>query len=267
MLYHNLPEKLREELDNPKRRSSIQWVAFNTASDSFQTYPTVLDTTYRAMNTVLERGIGFSFLTKGWIPNRFIALFAEWPQLIKARIGLVSTSQRYRELFEPYAATVAARLENIDRLEGAGIEAEVRIDPIIPFYTDDEVSIRTLYEALVERGIQTVTLSYLHLRPAILYQLQRELPRTEFNVIRSCFKTQPWTVVGTSSRTKLIPSPLREKGYERFIRLAEEFGISASICACKNPDIPAHRCTTGIAINNVWSAPREVGKQLTLFPC
>jgi DNA repair photolyase len=117
-LYHNLPEKLARELDNPRRRSI----------------------TYATMKVLLERGIGFSFLTKGWIPDRFIKLFSSHPGLITARIGLVSLSQRYRDLFEPNAATPAERLENIERLKKEGMEVEVRIDPIIPFYTDDELS-------------------------------------------------------------------------------------------------------------------------------
>jgi hypothetical protein len=59
-------------LDSPRRRSVIDRVVFNTASDSFQTHPAILDITYDTMTVLLERGIGFSFLTKGWIPDRFI---------------------------------------------------------------------------------------------------------------------------------------------------------------------------------------------------
>lgn len=263
-LYHNLPEKLTRELDSPRRRSAVEWVVFNTASDSFQTHPAVLDITYSTMKALLERGIGFSFLTKGWIPNRFIKLFSSHPGLVNARIGLVSLSQRYRDLFEPNAATPAERLQNIERLKKEGMEVEVRIDPIIPFYTDDEGSIRRLYEALGERGIKRVSISYLHLRPAILDQLQRELPPTEFNLLRSCFESQSWSVVGASTQSKLIPPLLRERGYRRFKALAEDFGIKPFICACKNPDMPAHQCSTALRKRQDQRKQRE---QLSLFAC
>ncbi len=266
-LFRNLAQKLADELDNPGRRSVIHWVVFNTASDSFQTHPRILDTTYRTMKVLLDREIGLSFLTKGWIPGRFIELFSDYPNLVSARIGLVSVSQRYRDLFEPHAATLAERLDSIHRLKEAGIEVEVRIDPVIPFYTDSEASIRGLYEALAARGITTVTLSYLHLRPAILDQLQRELPPTEFNILRTCFETQPWTVVGTSTRSKLIPAPLREKGYRRFMELSREFGITPLICSCKNPDLPAHRCPAGMRGESAGKHPGERRSQLSLFPC
>jgi DNA repair photolyase len=266
-LYRNLPDKLAKELDNPRRRSVIHWVLFNTASDSFQTHPLVLDIAYRTMKVLLERGIGLSFLTKGWIPDRFIRLFSDYPGLIHSRIGLVSVCPRYRDLFEPSAATAGERLQNIDRLKEAGIGVEVRIDPIIPFYTDDEVSIKRLYEALAERDIKMVSLSYLHLRPAILDQLQRELPSTEFNVLRSCFESQSWSVVGTSTRSKLIPLPLRQKGYRRFMGFSKEFGITSLVCSCKNPDISSHQCSTGIGIKKISKGDGEKSRQLTLFSC
>ena len=48
-VYRNLPEKLAAELDNPRRRSAVDWVMFNTASDSFQRHPAILETTFETM--------------------------------------------------------------------------------------------------------------------------------------------------------------------------------------------------------------------------
>jgi DNA repair photolyase len=266
-LYRNLPAKLIAELDNPRRRARVRWVAFNTASDSFQTDPAILNIAYRTMEVLLKRGVGVSFLTKGRIPGRFIRLFACYPEMITARIGLVSLSQRYCELFEPHAARPAERLQNIDRLQGAGIEPEIRIDPIIPFYTDDEDSIRRLFDALASKDVRSITLSYLHLRPAILDQLVRELPGTESCVLRSCYETQPWTSVGTTSRSKLIPLPLRKRGYMRFSELSRQYGLKTLICACKNPDMAGDLCPTGIPAGSLKVETGDVKEQLSLFAC
>jgi DNA repair photolyase len=263
-LYRNLPGKLAEELDNPRRRLPIPWIAFNTASDSFQTHPRILETAYRAMKVLLDREIGFSFLTKGWIPDRFIDLFSGRQHLILSRIGLVSTSSRYQLLFEPFAASVEERLHNIERLKGIGVNMEIRIDPIIPFYTDDDTWIRNLLKTLAARGIKTISLSYLHMRPAIMNQLRRELPPTEYNLLRSCFHTQPWSIVGTSTKSKLIPRNLREKGYRRFTQIAEEFGMRCLICSCKNPDLPGQWCTHSFSPSK---RGQEQKRQLSLFSC
>lgn len=242
-LYENLPEKLAAELDNPRRRKKISRVLFNTASDSFQSHPDILDVTYGAMAALLKRQVGISFLTKGWIPDRFVALFEKKTDLVSARIGLVSTDETYRGRFEPGAATATERLDNIERFKTIGVSVDARIDPIIPFYTDDEASIRDLYENLAKRGITSVSLSYLHLRPAIADQLRRELPRTEFRLLEGCFMAQDWKTVGTSTRSKLIPLPVRKKGYARFEMLAKQYGIRPIICRCKNPDMNANICS------------------------
>lgn len=265
-LYANLPEKVASELDSPRRRSRVRAVFFNTASDSFQSHPRVLETTYRTMKVLLEREVGFSFLTKGWVPDRFVRLFALSPGLVKARVGLVSMSQRYVDLFEPHAASAQDRVENIRRLGKAGVPVEVRIDPIIPFYTDDARSITALYETLAESGITEVSLSYLHLRPRILDQLVMELPPTQSKVLRSCFETRSWSPLGTSTQSKLIPLALRERGYRRFLDMAKQYRIMARICACKNPDMPAARlCSSGVCAG-VRTEGEKRG-QLSLFPC
>ena len=241
-LYSNLPDRLKSELDNPRRRMTVDRVIFNTASDSFQAHPDILDITYQTMKILLERGISLSVLTKGWIPDRFIEMYERFSELITARIGLVSIAPHYRNVFEPGTATVEQRLSNIDQLKEIGVDVSVRIDPIIPFYTDDSDSIRSLFEMLSERQITKVALSYLHLRPAIMTQLEKELPATEYQVLRTCFETRQWTKVGEATRSKLVPQLLRQKGYQRFIEQAQHFGIQTLICSCKNPDMPGDFC-------------------------
>ena len=143
----------------------------------------------------------------------------------------------------------------------------MRIDPIIPFYTDGEGSIRRLFEALAAKGVRSVMLSYLHLRPAILEQLVRELPATESGILRSCYEAQPWRSVGQSSRSKLIPLALRKKGYMRFRGLSKRYGLKTLICACKNPDMPGDLCSTGFPAGSLKGQAREVKAQLSLFAC
>ena len=265
-LYSNLPERLQSELDNPRRRMTVDRVIFNTASDSFQAHPDILEITYQTMEILLERGISLSVLTKGWIPDRFIELFEKTPNRITARIGLVSINPRFRDVFEPGTATVEQRLSNIHRLRSIGIDVSVRIDPIIPFYTDDPDSIDSLFETLSQRQIFQVALSYLHLRPAILRQLEKELPVTAYQVLRTCFVTRRWTRVGEATRSKLVSQSLRQKGYQRFLERAKSFGIKPFICSCKNPDMPGHFCHPRADMcEEAKTTPSQKPHQISLF--
>ena len=261
-LYTNLPNLLEEELS--KKRALPQWVILNTSSDCFQSHPDILNVTYRVIEILLDYGIGISFLTKGTIPLRFFNLFGRSLEKIFVQIGIVSLSESYWERYEPNTPSPEKRMENIQRFKEIGIIPEIRIDPIIPFVTDTEIEIKNLFGRLSEMGIKRVTLSYLHLRPAIERQLMRELSSLHQRLIESCFRTQEWKEVGSSTKTKLLPKAIREKGYKRMKEMAESFGITALICQCKNPDLKGDLCGSGRA-----KAALKKGApiQLPLFRC
>jgi len=261
-LYTNLPDLLKAGLS--RKKTIPPWVILNTSSDCFQTHPDILEVTYEVIRILLNHQIGISFLTKGIIPQRFIQLFEQSPEKILAQIGLVSLSVRYWRGYEPGTPSPEERLVNIQKLKTIGILPEVRIDPIIPFVTDTKSEMVSLFARLKELDIKRVTLSYLHLRPSIHQQLVRELPPLHQRLIESCFRTQDWKAIGSSSRSKLLPPSIRELGYQRIRELADAFGITASICQCKNPDLKGDLCGS----SRVRMTTRK-GKpsQLSLFQC
>ncbi len=261
-LYVNLPDLLKEELS--RKRILPQWVILNTSSDCFQSHPDILNVSYEVIQILLGHGIGISFLTKGFIPHRFFDLFRGAPDKVLAQIGLVSFSERCWKEYEPGTPSPEKRLENIERLRKIGILPEMRMDPIIPFVTDTEVEVVTLFRRLQERGVKRVTLSYLHLRPAIHKQLMKELSPLHRSIIDSCFRTQEWKAIGSSSQTKLLPKTIREKGYRRMREIAEGFGIATSVCQCKNPDLEGDLCSSG-RIRIVLG--KGTPAQLPLFRC
>jgi DNA repair photolyase len=261
-LYTNLPNLLEEEL--LEKRALPQWVILNTSSDCFQSHPDILHVTYRIIEILLDYGIGISFLTKGTISFRFFNLFGRSPRKIFAQIGVVSLSESYWKRYEPNTPSPEKRLENIQGFKEIGIIPEIRIDPTIPFVTDTETEAKRLFGRLSEMGIKKVTLSYLHLRPAIERQLMRELSPLHQRLIESCFRTQEWKTVGSSTKTKLLPKTIREKGYKRMKEIAERFGITAMICQCKNPDLKGDLCGSS-RVKSVLS--KRAPKQLPLFKC
>jgi DNA repair photolyase len=265
-LFINLPESLRRELDSNRRRWLPGMVIFNTATDCFQPHPDILEVTYQTMVILLERGIGISFLTKGFIPPRFFELFKGYRENVQAQIGLVSLSESYWRTYEYGVASPREKMENIERLLGTGIETQVRVDPIIPFVTDTREELETLFTALGQRGIRRASLSYLHLRPAIQRQLSSELPPLHRKLLESCFQNQDWVEVGLSTKTKLLPKNLREKGYGRMKRIAQAHGISAVICRCKNPDLNGEVCVPP-RVRKAISGRVQGREQLILFPC
>ncbi len=261
-LYKNIPDLLRLELFKAKKIP--EWVILNTSSDCFQSHPDILQITYKTMEILFDHDISISFLTKGIIPDHFLNLFSKFSNKLFVQIGIVSLSESYWRRYEPGTPPPEDRLKNIDKLKEIGIIPEIRIDPIIPFVTDTESEIKILFKELTKRDIKNVTLSYLHLRPSIEGQLMRELSPLHQRLLELCFRTQQWKAVGSSTKTKLIPRPIREKGYQRIKEIANEFKINIAICQCKNPDLNANLCGSGKVKALLYK--HSIG-QLPLFRC
>jgi DNA repair photolyase len=241
VLFSNLIKKLKRELS--RKREKVPLVIFNTASDSFQPHPDIIDTSLALFEILLNRAVAISFLTKGVIPRRFYDIARDFPDLVSPRIGIVSLSEAYQRKFEPYAASPGERLKNIEQLQQIGITPSVRIDPVIPFVTDTSIDFETLFRRLSSHGIKQASLSYLHLRPAIHRQFVAELDASTNTLLEGVFSTRPWETIGSSTASKLILKEIRVRGYDRAREAADKFGVSVSVCSCKNPDIPGEICT------------------------
>ena len=241
--YHNLPDLVERELERRSKRGRLPvWVTFSTSSDPFQPFDETLSIAYRVMETLLKRGIGISFLTKGHIPDEFIHLFSRHRSKVRARIGLTSLDERYRDLFEPFSALPLKRMENMAKLKEVGIDVALRMDPLIPGVTDRVEVVEGLLGEVSRIGIGEVSASYLVMRPYLTGQLWRELPKAVAGRILKAYQGQPYQRVITSARTRLLPRDLREEGYRRVKGICLALGMRCHICGCKNPDLPWEFC-------------------------
>jgi len=267
-LYENLPEMLERELS--RKRKLPQWVSFSTASDPFQDIDEILKVTYTVMRLLLERGIGISFLTKGFVPSEFIELFRNYSHLIKARVGIVSLNEDYIRLFEPFSAHPFKRLLNLRNLITAGIDVAVRIDPLISPFSPlikrgergfSEDSIEYSIKRLKVIGVKNISVSSLVMRPSIMNQFKEELPFRIYKDILTLYRGQPWQKVITSATTRLLPIKMRITQYNTIKYIASQYGIKCRICGCKNPDLPWEFCSP-------WVDKKEMfynNKQMSLF--
>ena len=260
-VYENLPAQLEAELARMRRLPRA--VSLCTASDPFQPFPAVLKVTYRAAELLLERGITVTFLTKGWIPDEFVGLFARYREMVRARIGLLSLDPRYHRLFEPGTAFPESRLENIRRLREAGVTVGVRHDPVIPRVTDRPEELDRLLGTLAGEGITQLDVGYLYIRPRIARLLEDELPAAISRPLLRQFKGGPLAAVAASAATQLLPADLRVRSFFKLRMAAREHGITPILCRCKNPDLDgATRCQASRELT--YPVPNLRARQLSL---
>lgn len=263
LLYSDLGRRLAAELDNPRRRRPLpRAVAMSTATDAFQPYPEILESTHQALEVLLGRGIPVTFLTKATIPSKTLGLLGRYPHLLRAGVGLLSLDPDFHLAFERGTAPPSVRLGLIQTLKEMGIPVVVRHDPVVPGITDRPDDLRRLFASLSTMGVEMVDVGFLYLRPGIARLLRAGLPAQMARRVLVSFSSGPVESVAGSDATRLLPPEVRKSSYARIRGIAAEHGIRTALCRCKNPDIPADHCFGSQRLRPV-AVPDRSPRQLT----
>jgi DNA repair photolyase len=237
VVYQNTLEKLKKEIFNKRIKPSE--VYFSPSSDIFQPVPEVLHLGYSVLEHILSGGIGVAFLTKGKIPENTMSLLFKYADKVRAQIGIITTDDSIRQIFEPNAAAIEVRLQQMRQMIAGGIAVEARLMPILPGITDADDSIERLFEAIVQVGVKQAAISTLFIRPSIVESLRRRVQdRGTIETMLNLYKNMGRIAVHAKNSTVIpLPRPKREEIYGNIGKLAEKYNIDLSVCGCMNPDI------------------------------
>ena len=262
VFYTNTLAKMREELC--RKRKKPAHVYFSPSSDPFQPVPEVLDMAYNVFRLLLESGIGVTFVSKGWIPERHRKLLAAHALLVQGRIGLITLDSRIAAAFEPGAATPDERLAQTAELISAGVPIEARLDPVLPGVTDGVDCLDELCGELARLGVRRIAASVLFLRPAVVGSLRRHVEDKALldRMLSHFHDVQPLAIHAEKSHVRALPTEARRAIMERLKSIACRHGLEVLVCACKNPDIASGSCH----ISGRWSRAAVRDTVPALFP-
>lgn len=259
VVYRNTARKIHDELVRKRRKPSH--VYFSPSTDVFQPVDCVLDMAYEIFSDLFAAGVGIAIVTKGVIPERHMRLFEEHPDLLRVQVGLITKDSGVASLVEPRAASPEVRLAQMQRLARAGIETRIRVTPILPDVTDDDIALHDLFSAAAAVGVHKATINVLHLRPAITASLKRALVPPRYAGLMETYRgSSRLTVCGGKSSQMVLPRDFRAALLLRARQIAGRYGITAHLCGCMNPDLTAERC----ALAGEWEDDRSTYRQLDL---
>lgn len=245
VLYRNTLDKMKEELGRKRKRP--QAVYFSPSSDLFQPVPEVLELGYHVLEFLFSQEIGVAFLSKGVIPENTMKLFLNHADKVRAQVGIITLDENIRSMFEPNAASIKVRIEQMAKLIAGGIAVEARLDPILPGLTDNHDVLNRLFSTLAKAGVRRAAASVLFLRPSVVESLKQNLRddkslQTLLGFYRGARRL---AIHAEHSSVIALPPASREEIYGRVRSAAEKVGIELLICACKNPDLTHGTCNIG----------------------
>ncbi|KUM41041.1 Rv2578c family radical SAM protein [Arthrobacter sp. EpRS71] len=161
----NAAEVLRKELAKPSWERPQ--VALGTNTDPYQRAEGRYALMPGIIRALADSGTPFSILTKGTLLARDIPLLKHAAAQVPVDLGisLAMTNQDLAELIEPGTPSPKARLKLIARLRAAGLGCGVMAMPILPWLTDSDEALDSLFTELTKAGATGVTAGALYLKP------------------------------------------------------------------------------------------------------
>ena len=202
-------------------------VFLSPASDAFA--PQAVESTHTLLSYLLSRGTTVGIVTKGIVPERTLALLADYrPQVEGVAVGVTSLDDHRNTVLEPGCPPARPRLDNIDRLADRGLPAALRLDPLFPVLDDRPGALTALVEEASRRGASAVSATYVFAWGRYLRRLQREPLLAE-----SCrLLTERAPMEGGTAFS--VPLARKLETYGFLAEVASEHGLWFNTCGCKD---------------------------------
>ena len=172
----NLADVLSKEIKKKKPGR----VCIGTVADSYQPIEREKQLTRKTIELLIENNYPFEILTKSSIVLRDIDLLKGYKNC-SVELSITTFDDNVRKIFEPNADTIENRLSCAKKLISAGIETNVFFGPVLPYFSDNDKSINSLFDAFESAGIKRVLvdkLNYLNKKiPIILSSIKDSYPQ------------------------------------------------------------------------------------------
>lgn len=230
-------EHLNEALDALEMRPSL--IVLSPSSDPLPFEREVRAETSRILRILLERKISVQIMTRGRFSTRLIELLSAHASQVKVAIALASTDRGISRVLEGRAGSPVGRLRDARRLVAAGVDVEIRLEPLIPDRTDTREALAPMFEAIARGGVRSVLFHYLYMHGELYDTLDvafQPLPWGEG--LRDAFEGGRVFRLGSLGPTKHLPLEVRRDGLARLTSLGAEYGLKVATGASQNPDMP-----------------------------
>ncbi|QJC53596.1 radical SAM protein [Paenibacillus albicereus] len=168
----NAVQALDKQIAAMKRKKDYrpEFVDLGTITDCYQPIESKYKLTRATLETFVREGIPATILTKSDLVVRDRDLLSRLAAEGKAAVGMsitmaTGTEAEYKAFLEPKSPSTAKRLEALRTLNAAGIPTYVFVNPVVPFFSATEASIRPLFQQIAAAGTTNIFFGVMKLNP------------------------------------------------------------------------------------------------------
>ncbi len=199
-------------------------------TDPFQPLDRVYGLSVAIIREFVRRGLPVEFVTKGIVPDEALSIMMGQPHCF-GQVSLITLDEGLHRRLMPGSPGPQTLLDNLVRIKQAGLYAVARVDPIIPYLTDDQDQLRSLVAAVRKAGADHLVASCVDVplvsRNAVLDQLSLSMPQAARERWKERFAGLYRERIGASMQAA--------EGYRRDLfayvaGLAEDAGMTFALC-------------------------------------
>lgn len=144
--------------DALRRKRKPCMVSTGSMSDPYMPLEQSQQYTRKAMETALQYGCGFSFITKSDLCLRDLDLMRQLNETtrIVVQMTLTTMDEKLSRILEPHVCTTKRRIEVLRILQENGIPTVVWLCPILPYINDTEENIQSILNACADTGVSGI---------------------------------------------------------------------------------------------------------------
>ena len=222
-VYENFVENIKNQID----KLNVAFCGYlSPVTEPFQTLENIYHLSEKTIELFIENNLPIEFITKSIIPDSVI----EKIKTQKHSFGQVSILTPYEEKKKRLmnkGADTKNLFKNIEKLSKNGVFSVCRIDPVIPFITDDEKEIQILVKMAVESGAKHIVASVM--------DIPQRIKNDVLNYIKKTFGDEIRRKIEELYKEKIGSWLHADIGYRRrvfgFLReICDRYNISFSLC-------------------------------------
>ena len=231
----NLISRLKKET----ARLKGELVSVSNSSDPYPQLEDEMSLMRKCLNLFAESCCRIQIVTKSDLVVRDIDILQNIHCMVS--LTILTLNDVVSKKLEPGAPVSSKRLEAIETLVRAGIPTSVRIDPIIPYVTDN---LAELVEAVASLGVVHVTSSTYKVKPDNWNRFSKSFSHIS-EKLRSLYFDEGERI-GNST---YLPKEMRFDLMKNMKRLVEKYGLNFSCCR-EGFDLNSAVCDGSWVINN-----------------
>ncbi len=192
-------------------------------TDPFQGIDERYSLSLKIIREFVRRNIPIEFITKAPIPKEAIELLRSQKHSF-GQVSILTLDEGLRQNLMEEGATTGELFDNLTRLARAGLHSVCRIDPIIPFLTDNDRELAELVRRAVGSGANHIVASILDIPLSMAKGMWQRFSSLGIEYdLRKLYQER----MGNSLHAQI---DYRKRVFDRLREVCERLGVTFALC-------------------------------------